>query len=86
MSQETCSIRQDGDHVIIRFMNNESRVPYGAALDIAEVIKLAAKQAEAFANQNRMIGDDVLLKRAGLPKGLMRGGLLHQLFKRGSNA
>ena len=84
MSDE-CKIRQEGDHVYINFKGAESLVPWDAALALSQGIAAAAKQAEAFAKQNRMIGDAVLLEKAGLPTDLMRGVPLRQLLKRGNN-
>lgn len=82
---DECRIRQDSDHVIIRFKNAESRVPYGAALEIAQAIAAAARQAEAFAKQNRMIADGALLEKQGFPKELIQGVILDQATKRGGH-
>lgn len=84
MSDE-CQVRQDGDHVIIRFKTSESRVPYGAALAISEAIGMAAKQAEAFAKHNQTIAGAVILEKTGLRKEWMQG-LPLRIFKRGNNA
>lgn len=71
-----CNIRQEGDHVYLRLEPAESLVPWRDALALADAIRAAAKQAEAFANQNQAIADAVLLERAGLPGDLLMRGIL----------
>ncbi len=71
-----CKIKQEGDHVHVRFDPQESLIPWRDALALADAIRAAAKLAEAFANQNQAIADTVLLERAGLPGNLFMRGLL----------
>ena len=71
-----CKIRQESDHVHIRFEPAESLVPWRDALALADAIRAAAKQAEAFANQNQAIADAVLIEKLGLPGNLLMRGIL----------
>lgn len=46
------------------------RIPWQQALEFARAIYVKAKEAEEFAKANRVIADNALLLRAGVPVGL----------------
>lgn len=59
--------RQDGDHVLIVIDGRAQRVPWNAALQIADAIRAVAKQAEAYAaaQSGQLITDQAILIRSG---------------------
>lgn len=68
---KSLDIRQDGDRVILIAAGWPAiTLPWQAALNLAKAIYTMAKRAEEFANAQRIINDQALLMRKGVPLGL----------------
>lgn len=68
---ESLSIRQEGDRVLlIKDGRLICDMPWHAALQVADYIKSKAKLAEEYAHKEKIIDDQALLIRAGMPFGL----------------
>ena len=63
-------IRYEGAEVIVTLNGHETRMPFDAALQIAQALMSAGRAAEEIANREQIVIDQAILLRAGVPLGL----------------
>jgi predicted ATPase len=64
-------VRQEGDRVLLIYNGRlVTSLPWEAAENLARIIRVQAKNAEEFANQEQIIFDQAILTRLGVPVGL----------------
>lgn len=81
MSRSSANVRHDGDRVLLTIDGKTWQLPWQAAVQLGRLMQSAGRQAEEFAQANRVIADEALLLRAGAPFSLSSNPKIREAAK-----